>query len=309
MKLFVRSLLLAGAVAGCNAILDNDPARLRQETATPTVEQNQPSGPDAGAPPTTPPVVQAPIPPGPQGCAAGTHECGGSCAALNDPAYGCGAAGCAPCQIAHGAAACAGAACAVDTCDKGFADCNGDPADGCETDLSKAASCGSCNAVCPAATPVCAPQADSFQCGTGCTPAAPLLCGTECVSPLGSVNHCGGCNQRCPDVPNGTATCTGGLCGFTCQPDFNTCNGACVPKTDPAACGPACTVCPVPANGVATCANDTCGFTCGEGFASCNNDVTDGCEASLKTDPLNCGACGVSCGAGQCVDGLCVAGP
>ena len=34
--------------------------------------------------------------------------------------------------------------------------------------LSKATSCGSCNAVCPAATPVCAPAGASFQCATGC---------------------------------------------------------------------------------------------------------------------------------------------
>src|SRR5262249_10269282 len=47
----------------------------------------------------------------------------------------------------------AGSACAA-----GYADCNGDPADGCETDLSKPEHCGSCTTTCAAGTPLCTPN-------------------------------------------------------------------------------------------------------------------------------------------------------
>ena len=47
--------------------------------------------------------------------------------------------------------------------------------------------------------------------------------------------------------------------------------------------------------------------SCWPGFADCNGLPNDGCESLLSTDPLNCGACGVVCGAGKgCLYGSCV---
>lgn len=311
-SLFLRALILAAGVAGCNSILDNTPGTAQQPSqATPSVDDNQPaqSGNDDsiyGDASTTLPVTQ-PTPVTATGCDSGKMECNGLCVALDDPTYGCGNPACTPCAVTHATAACSAGACAVKACDKGYSDCNGKAADGCEVDLSKATSCGSCNAVCPAATPVCAPSADSFQCGSGCTPDAPLLCGTECVAPATSPTHCGSCDMACPIPANGTATCAAGACGFTCQAGFNACRGACTAATDPTACGATCTVCPTPPNSAPTCAANTCSFTCSPNFGDCNGTPADGCEAPFQTDVHNCGKCGVDCGTGTCTNGACVA--
>jgi hypothetical protein len=290
-----RSLLFGNCIvgvvliAGCNTILDNKPAKYDPAALT-KADPTEPTPPSAD--PSSP-------------CSAGSHQCTGLCVDSNDPIYGCGDPSCTPCGAAHASAACQGGACAISACDKGYADCNNDPSDGCEVDLSKASSCGSCNAVCPAASPICAPTADGFQCGTGCTPIAPLLCGSECVASQTSVNHCGGCNAKCPDVVNAQVSCEAGACKIACKPSYHACAGACALDTDPLACGAACTVCPVPPNAAATCAANACAFQCAVGFADCNLIAGDGCESVLATDPLNCGVCGRNCNGGACVAGVC----
>lgn len=300
---------LAIAFIGCNAILENEKGVLKDTPSEPLpneprgdedAQANVPTTEDAGG--TTTPNEDAG--PGSPGCAAGQIACDGVCVSVNDPLYGCGDPSCKPCPSGHSTMACAAKKCVVSACDKGYADCNANAADGCETDLSKATSCGSCNAVCGAANPLCAPAGPSFQCTNGCTPIAPLACGPECVDPLSSTNHCGGCNQKCPDVANSTTTCTTGVCGFTCKANFHACGGRCATRTDATACGPDCIVCPVPANGKATCAANACGFTCNAGFTKCG----DKCVA--PNDPAACGAtctvCPVpanataSCAAGAC---------
>jgi hypothetical protein len=46
-----------------------------------------------------------------------------------------------------------------------------------------------------------------------------------------------------------------------------------------------------------------------QGFANCNANASDGCEANLSLDPLNCGACGKSCNGQPCNAGVCAAPP
>jgi hypothetical protein len=43
-------------------------------------------------------------------------------------------------------------------------------------------------------------------------------------------------------------------------------------------------------------------------FGNCDGSLcSNGCESSLRTDPLNCGTCGNACSANQdCVDGTCI---
>ncbi|MCC6873032.1 MAG: hypothetical protein IT378_01890 [Sandaracinaceae bacterium] len=75
------------------------------------------------------------------GCTqAGQICCGGSCRPPTDP-DNCGACGrrCGDNQ------ACSSGAC---VCASGWEDCNGDPGDGCETDLSGTNDCGACGATC-----------------------------------------------------------------------------------------------------------------------------------------------------------------
>jgi len=184
------------------------------------------------------------------------------------------------------------------SCPIGRADCNANPADGCEANLASAATCGTCDGACPATAPFCAPSGSTYACATGCTAAAPLLCGKDCVDPTSDVSHCGGCDAPCPAVANATIACVASACTFTCTGARRACGGKCVLRTDPTACGDACVVCPVPPGAKATCEKDACGFSCKENLADCNKDPADGCEARLLDDPANCGACGKACPAG-----------
>lgn len=93
-------------------------------------------------------------------CNAGLADCDGDAATgcetdLRTSATSCGSCGyrCAP---ANGVAACVAGGCALAGCAPGFADCNRNPADGCEVSLRRDAShCGACGAACGAGT-VCA---------------------------------------------------------------------------------------------------------------------------------------------------------
>jgi hypothetical protein len=324
MNRLVTASVVTVLLVGCNTILNNEPGTLASDdgtsndTTTPPPSSSSSSGGSSssgntgGQDASTPIDLDAgqPTPPDGGTCATGQMLCNNACVSITDPLYGCGNPACTPCKLDHATAACQGRTCAVAACDPGFADCDKNPANGCEVDLSKATSCGACNAVCPATAPVCAPSGAGFACTTGCTAAAPLLCGAECVDPATSENHCGACNHKCPDVPNGTTACTAGACSFTCKPGYNKCGGACTVATDPAACGPACTVCPTPANATPMCTNDACTFSCAAGFADCNLNPADGCESQLATDAANCGLCGRACPAGStCSMGACTPPP
>jgi len=96
-------------------------------------------------------------------CPAGTKRCAGACVPTGDPATGCTSESCSPCALAHASATCSGA-CAVGACENGWGDCNGAPADGCETDLSTTAShCGVCGKAC---------SPDQICRGSTCSPRA-----------------------------------------------------------------------------------------------------------------------------------------
>lgn len=90
------------------------------------------------------------------------------------------------------------------------------------------------------------------------------------------------------------------------QPNLEVCNGAdddCddIPDENPG------TLC-LQAN--MTCKQGAC--DCRDGYANCDNDISNGCEAILDDDPLNCGYCGRPCvtahattECGNPVDGTC----
>ncbi|CAN5802228.1 hypothetical protein BH11MYX4_BH11MYX4_15240 [soil metagenome] len=313
-------ITLASAVVigvACNSLLDNSPGVLvesdaaaphRSPVATTAPPDSPPdSSPGADGGEGSPDAGTVEPPPG---CPVGQRLCNGACVGLTDPLYGCGDPSCAPCPSTRSAMGCQGSRCIVTACDPGYANCNGDPADGCETDLSKPASCGACNAQCAVAAPLCAPAGPTFQCTNGCTADAPVKCGNDCVDLMTSTNHCGGCSTACPVVANATIACVVGACGFTCRPLFHACAGACVADTSPTACGPACAVCPVPAGGTATCLANVCGTSCPPPShlcaGSCVTNAPTACGAACTACPARANAiatclaetCGFACTAG-----------
>jgi hypothetical protein len=111
----------------------------------------------------------------------------------------------------------------------------------------------------------------------------------SCVNIDTDTQHCGGCGNAC-SVPNGTPSCSGGVCGIAdCDPGYGDCNGSMgaddgceQPLTTLAhcgACGMACTL----ANASESCATGTCQIgTCEIGWGNCDGDSTNGCERMLE---------------------------
>ncbi|MDO9021903.1 MAG: hypothetical protein Q8S73_03225 [Deltaproteobacteria bacterium] len=81
-------------------------------------------------------------------CFTGQTCCSGGCFSLRSDPIQCGACG-VRCAAPHAEPACVAGACAVGTCEAHYADCDGAPANGCETDLRTTFShCGSCGRTC-----------------------------------------------------------------------------------------------------------------------------------------------------------------
>jgi hypothetical protein len=87
-------------------------------------------------------------------------------------------------------------------CNPGFQNCDGNGANGCETDTSSSATnCGACGHVCPTGGACVAGQCT-------CPPAAPLACNGTCVNPTVDPANCGQCGHVC--APG--HTCVAGSC-------------------------------------------------------------------------------------------------
>ena len=115
----------------------------------------------------------------------------------------------APCPPRPGATAtCSAGACAY-TCAAGYADCDDNPANGCES-LSSGAHCGACGTYCPAgsgAVATCVAGACALTCSAGyadCDRATT----NGCEADLNSTANCGRCGVRCATGE----MCVGGRC-------------------------------------------------------------------------------------------------
>lgn len=251
------------------------------------------------------------------GCPAGTKVCPGVCAGTADPGYGCGSKRCTPCELKNTAAAICGPpdggapdadlACAVDKCNDGAADCNGNPLDGCEVDTAgDLFNCGGCGHDCSQLPNVpgnvaCAQGVCSFD-GGACTPGF-AICSTNpndgCGTSISGPDNCGGCGIQCPA---GTPLCSVNLgpgapftCTSGCAAGLSLCGTSCVDEdTDPQHCGSCSTACPAVSGGTAICTPAGCGFTCNTNDHGCGIGGTASCAAN--NDATQCGA-GALCGA------------
>ena len=271
-------------------------------------------------------------------CNAGFGDCdkmaGNGCEAdLNSDAKNCASCGTACGAIANATIACAMGKCGIGVCNGTFKDCDKDPVNGCESDsAADGKNCGMCGTVCPnVANGVqgCA----MGKCGIGSCNGGFADCDNNpangCELPVaGDVKNCGGCAKVCATPPNGSPTCTNGVCNTQCacgvgfaNCDNNCANGCEINQTNDAKnCGACAKACPVPANSTATCATSVCNATCAcnFGFADCDKSCLNGCEINVTSDVKNCGGCGFPCGAvangtpgcvlGQCTVGTCNGG-
>jgi hypothetical protein len=165
---------------------------------------------------------------------------------------------------------CSNAECPTPPCDSVLGDCDGDASNGCETNLAST----------------------TTHCGS---------CGNDCASLL----------QNAGDIE-----CSGGTCIYgSCQSGFDDCDGKIVngcetdvtTTTNCGSCGNDCTSLLQNAGDI-ECSGGTCVFeSCiTSHFDSCDGDLTNGCEANLKSDNDNCGTCGVSCDVDEfCNNGIC----
>ncbi len=248
-------------------------------------------------------------------CGSGSACCGGTCRVTATDSAHCGRCG-NTCTASNGAPACVAGECSVGACNEGYGNCDGNGANGCESDLNTdAAHCGSCATACPTG-----PNATA-RCTMG-------RCQTECAGGFGNCDgngangcesdlnadpaNCGACGAACPSGPNGTARCAMGLCSIVCAPGFGDCDGnpsnGCETSlsntvTSCGACGVACRF----ANGNASCASSRCVLsTCAAGYDNCDGNADNGCETPTAGDSNNCGRCGNRCAPGTaCSAGVC----
>ena len=264
-------------------------------------------------------------------CRAGFADCNSS------PADGCEVdllsstqhcGGCStPCQLANTAQhVCASGICAVTQCMAGFADCNSNPADGCEVDLrSNTQHCGDCLTPCQLANTA------QHACASGVCAVVQCMAGfADCnsnpadgceVDVLSSTQHCGGCSMPCQLAHAVQHACASGVCAVVqCMAGFADCNSnpadGC--EVDVLSSTQHCGGCSMPcqlANAVQhVCASGVCAVgQCMAGFADCNNDPADGCEVGLLSNTQHCGGCSTPCQLANtvqhtCVSALCAVG-
>jgi hypothetical protein len=229
------------------------------------------------------------------GCAAGEMLCDGGCVLTGSDPNHCSACGASCGMPANGAPTCTAGMCGV-ACYAGFADCNVDPGDGCETPLDSVTDCTACATPCmpPNATGDCSSgrcrvascNSGYYNCnampGDGCESTEPC-CATACDASCGT----GDCCTRICDaaVPCAQACGTGCICNVNCRNNRASCmttcgnNGRCFLDCARAAtCALACTAtgarCLLNCNGVSGACELLCDpallTDCGGGVFACN---------------------------------------
>ena len=111
-------------------------------------------------------------------------------------------------------------------CDAGYADCDTNPATGCEADLSSAATCGDCAIAC--SYDHAAAECNQGACAIGACDTGWGNCDANDVNGCETdvrenVNHCGGCSSPC----QAGEVCTAGTCTTECPAGETKCEDVC----------------------------------------------------------------------------------
>ncbi|MEZ4392091.1 MAG: FG-GAP-like repeat-containing protein [Polyangiales bacterium] len=254
------------------------------------------------------------------GCTAPlSARCSGVCVNTDTDPRNCGTCGtvCPTTTVANGRGGCEMGACAL-VCNVGFGDCDGNPANGCETRTTNSiTNCGACGTVCtapPGGTPSCVNGVCTITCAAG-TGDCDRMGSNGCeVNLRTDSTNCGACGTTCEGRPNTAGTCNNGACAFACNPGFGNCDNnftnGCEAElaANPLNCGACGFRCASAANATASCAGSVCGITCNAGFGNCDGNGLNGCEANTATNTQNCGACGNVCPSAPGASAVCTAG-
>ncbi len=252
-------------------------------------------------------------------CFPGLKPCSGRCLADDKVELGCALPECSPCNVPNANAVCANGTCSIGSCQSGpvlHGDCNGAPADGCETELNSLTNCAECGKGCAIAngTPTCS----TGKCSVSKCNEKFGDCDGDgsngCEKPLTTLTNCGKCGQKCA-VDGGIPTCAAGECRIsTCTNTLiEDCNrnvqDGCETRLDTISncggCGMEC----VRANATTTCPGGECTILdCKDGFKDCDGNPSNGCETNVALSPLNCGGCGHACSKSHSVGQSCVLG-
>ncbi len=242
-------------------------------------------------------------------CGSADNGCGGtvSCGSCPD-GESCGGGGTpgqcgCTCSAPNATSSCSAGKCSIVKCQVGWADCDGDVVNGCETDIrTNLNNCGICgkscaydnaDALCTGGSCVLGPCHNGFA---NCDGAAANGCETDTTN---DPKHCGSCSTVC-EAANGTPDCAGGNCGVACNPGWGDCNSSVADgcETDLTSsldhCGTCATNCanPQPPN-VAdeTCTNSACTIAaCAANTYDMNGSYADGCECTDDGIPNACGS-------------------
>ena len=253
-------------------------------------------------------------------CNANYGDCNGLAAdgcetSLKADPKNCG--GCAHgCNALNANSICTAGACVITGCNAGFADCNKNPADGCEANLgSDPLNCGGCGTTCsfPNANPSCTNGTCSFSsCNANYGDCDKMLANGCEINTQADLKNCGGCGNTCSLV-NATQKCALGACAILmCNANYADCDkmaaDGCEVSTlsDVKNCGGCAMACSL-ANATPVCTFGACAIsTCNTNYADCDKVAANGCEVSTQTDANNCGKCGTVCANGQsCINGVC----
>lgn len=203
------------------------------------------------------------------------------------------------CEAEHGVGSCNGGTCTLGTCDEGWGDCDGEPANGCEFPLGTDSDCAACGDDCSVDRAIAscvqgACEVTGCDVGWGACDADPL---NGCETEVTSLEHCGGCERPCVADNATVAECEDGACVFECVEAYGDCDGVgsngceelLMSDDHCGACGDGC----VFEHTVSACEDGQCVISaCEEGWGDC--DDAPGCETALD-QPDSCGGCHISC--------------
>ncbi len=154
-------------------------------------------------------------------CAPGFGDCNNDSAdgcetELATDAANCGACG-TLCAFDHAGALCLNSVCVLGDCQTGFADCDGEVANGCEAQLGTDTRCASCDDDCTARFANAAGSCAAGACAIGACIAGFGDCDNDpadgCEASLSAAANCGACGNAC----GAAQVCIDSGGGYTCQ--------------------------------------------------------------------------------------------